>query len=310
MLSIVRPLALFTAVTTLATATAPTTVRRWNATGHEVIAAIAWNHLTPQARVRAVQLLRNGPPEAHLGDAEPSSGSPSERDKALFVHTAVWADQVKGRTAPNHAYDRPVWHYTDYYWRERDGKVVPVPELTPDPENALERLALLPGVLSGGAPDSARAVALAWIEHLVGDVHQPLHLSARVTPESPKGDRGGNDFKLGGTQSNLHSYWDGILDVLEKPPAGDRTGYVEAWAKKIETSLPITAFTKAELDAGPEVWGKESLTLAEELLYPATLIPGAVPSDAYKTSAGQAGERRIALAGYRLATVLNRLLTR
>ena len=143
MLSIVRPLALFTAVTSLATATAPTTVRRWNATGHEVIAAIAWNHLTPQARVRAVQLLRNGPPEAHLGDAEPSSGSPSERDKALFVHTAVWADQVKGRTAPNHAYDRPVWHYTDYYWRERDGKVVLDQAITKR-RNAEDELAALP----------------------------------------------------------------------------------------------------------------------------------------------------------------------
>jgi len=313
MLSMLRPLALITAVTTLATAsvaTVATAARRWNATGHEVIASIAWNHLTPQARARAVQLLRNGPPEAHLGDAEPTSGSSAEREKALFVHTSLWADQIKGRSAPNHAYDRPVWHYTDYYWREQNGKIVLVPELKPDPENALERLALLPGVLSSGAPDSARAVALAWIEHLVGDVHQPLHLSARVTAESPKGDRGGNDLKLAGTQSNLHSYWDGILDILEKPPAGDRSGYVDGWAVKIEKELPISTFTKAELDAEPEAWGKESLTLAEELLYPATLVAGTAPSDAYKSTAGQAGKRRIALAGYRLATVLNRLLAK
>ena len=313
MLSMLRPLALITAVTTLATAsvaTVATAARRWNATGHEVIASIAWNHLTPQARTRAVQLLRNGPPEAHLGDAEPTSGSSAEREKALFVHTSLWADQIKGRSAPNHAYDRPVWHYTDYYWREQNGKIVLVPELKPDPENALERLALLPGVLSSGAPDSARAVALAWIEHLVGDVHQPLHLSARVTAESPKGDRGGNDLKLAGTQSNLHSYWDGILDILEKPPAGDRSGYVDGWAAKIEKELPISTFTKAELDAEPEAWGKESLTLAEELLYPATLVAGTAPSDAYKSTAGQAGKRRIALAGYRLATVLNRLLAK
>jgi hypothetical protein len=313
MLSMLRPLALITAVTTLATAsvaTVATAARRWNATGHEVIASIAWNHLTPQARARAVQLLRNGPPEAHLGDAEPTSGSSAEREKALFVHTSLWADQIKGRSAPNHAYDRPVWHYTDYYWREQNGKIVLVPELKPDPENALERLALLPGVLSSGAPDSARAVALAWIEHLVGDVHQPLHLSARVTAESPKGDRGGNDLKLAGTQSNLHSYWDGILDILEKPPAGDRSGYVDGWAAKIEKELPISTFTKAELDAEPEAWGKESLTLAEELLYPATLVAGTAPSDAYKSTAGQAGKRRIALAGYRLATVLNRLLAK
>lgn len=310
MISFVRSIIAVSALTTVVAAGTTGAVRRWNATGHEVVASIAWNHLTPQARARAVALLRSGPPEAHIGDNEPSTGTPAEREKALFVHTSTWADQVKGRTAPNHAYDRSVWHYTDYYWKQQDGKVVLVPELVPDKENALERLGVLPGVLSGSGPDSTRAVALAWIEHLVGDVHQPLHLSARVTPESPKGDRGGNDFKLGGTQSNLHSYWDGILDVLDPPPAGDRSGYIEQWATKIETEMPMSSFTKAELEAGPEVWGQESLKLAEELLYPATLQPGAAPGDAYKADAGKAGERRIALAGYRLATMLNRLLGR
>ncbi len=282
--------------------------RRWNATGHQVVAIIAWNHLTPQARARATQLLRNGPPVAHLRDNEPSTGTDDEKAKALFVATSVWADQIKGRNAPNHEYDHGVWHYTDYFWKQVDGKAVATPEFGPDKENALERLGVMQELLASNAADTTKSVALAWIEHLVGDVHQPLHLSARVTTESPTGDKGGNDVKLGGNPNNLHAYWDGILDVTDPPPQGDRSAYYEAWAARLEQKLPMASFSKAELEAGADVWGKESLALAQEKLYPAEIVTGAVPSDAYKAQSGAVGERRIALAGYRLAAVLNRLL--
>ena len=281
--------------------------RRWNATGHEVIAAIAWNHLTPAARTKATALLRNGPPEAHLGDLEPTSGTPEERARQLFIVASTWSDQVKGRQAPNHAYDRGTWHYTDYYWKDVNGKPVLVPELQPDPENLVERLPVLQATLAAAGPDSSRAVALAWIEHLVGDIHQPLHASGRVTPDLPKGDRGGNDFKLGGNPNNLHAYWDGILDLVE-PSNGDRVAAVDTWATTIEQRIPMSSFKSADLDAGVDVWTKESLELAQRQLYPSSLAEHAVPGDDYKKAADAAAERRIAIAGYRLATVLNKLL--
>ncbi len=52
-----------------------------------------------------------------------------------------------------------------------------------------ERAALLG---NRAAPAGERAVALAWFEHLVGDVHQPLHVTARMTAFEQQGDAGGN----------------------------------------------------------------------------------------------------------------------
>ena len=59
----------------------------------------------------------------------------------------------------------------------------------------------------------ARSFALRLIIHLVGDIHQPLHCSNRVTDEYPLGDKGGNSFTLPyhfGT-SDLHGVWDALI---------------------------------------------------------------------------------------------------
>ena len=67
------------------------------------------------------------------------------------------------------------------------------------------------------ASNADKAIAIAWILHLSGDIHQPLHTSARVTDTEPKGDQGGNLFLLTpeGTprdkQVNLHWFWDSIV---------------------------------------------------------------------------------------------------
>lgn len=306
---LLAPRLLLLAATTAATLLprSATESRRWNATGHEVIAAIAWNHLTPAARAKVVELLRNGPPQAHLGDLEPTTGTPVEKARGLFIAASTWSDLIRSRTVPSHAYDHGTWHYADYFWKEQGGKIVTMPEMGPDHENAVERIGAMEGVLAAPGADSTRAIALAWLEHLVGDIHQPLHASGRVTPDLPKGDRGGNDFKLGGYPNNLHSYWDGILDQVQ-PLSGDRAADVDQWAVRIEQRAPMTGFATADLDAGVDVWARESVEIAEHVLYPPTLAEHAPPGDAYRRVADATAEQRIALAGYRLAAVLNKLL--
>src|SRR5204863_8163859 len=62
-------------------------------------------------------------------------------------------------------------------------------------------------------PDE-RAVALAWIEHLSGDLHQPLHACTMWSGQHPNGDRGGNDQAVrtgAGEVVRLHSFWDSAL---------------------------------------------------------------------------------------------------
>ena len=168
----------------------------WDRVGHLVVDAIAWEHMSEPTRERAVEILRAAPRDAGLAL---SGFGPRE----LFVRSGYWPDVVRDEAWPvrKEKYDHPTWHYVNHFWRE-DG--TPLPEMGLNGE-LLERLE----ALAGTVPD---AVELAWLLHLVGDVHQPLHSSARVTNAEPHGDRGGNDFALDDPESwgNLHAFWDSI----------------------------------------------------------------------------------------------------
>ena len=64
--------------------------------------------------------------------------------------------------------------------------------------------------------DAARkAIALAWLFHLVGDIHQPLHAAQLFAVDYPNGDRGGDQICIRVTQAgqpmNLHRSWDGVI---------------------------------------------------------------------------------------------------
>jgi S1/P1 Nuclease len=52
------------------------------------------------------------------------------------------------------------------------------------------------GVVKNQNDPEPKAIALAWLFHLVGDIHQPLHTAQLFTFEYPKGDRGGNELRV------------------------------------------------------------------------------------------------------------------
>jgi hypothetical protein len=60
-----------------------------------------------------------------------------------------------------------------------------------------------------------KAIALAWLFHLVGDIHQSLHTGQLFTIEYPDGDRGGNEICVRVTQTgqpmDLHRFWNGVI---------------------------------------------------------------------------------------------------
>ena len=65
-------------------------------------------------------------------------------------------------------------------------------------------------VLDGDAPKAKKVEALKWVVHLVGDLHQPLHVGRGA-------DRGGNKIEVTwfGKPSNLHKVWDdGLIDPV------------------------------------------------------------------------------------------------
>jgi len=283
---------------------------RWDAAGHRTVAAIAWEYMTPRARARAVELLLHGPALASLAALRPAQGSEAARDRALFLNAATWADLVRNRDQAWHVYHHPTWHYADFYWDVADGRAHEIPNTGPDSLNVAERIGALRATLTdANAADTTKAVALAWLLHLVGDIHQPLHCSSRVTPDDalPRGDAGGNAFRLDDNR-NLHGYWDRILDEAIAPdPGEDSIAYANRIADRIERAHPRASLATPAAATDALAWAQEGLRLAQTVVY-AGVTRGGPPSAAYEAEALEVSEGRIALAGYRLAALLNETL--
>jgi hypothetical protein len=296
---------------------APAPAAAWDDVGHMTVARIAWERLSPAARARAVALLRAAPADAGLAQLRPNDGGPEARDRALFVRAATWADLVRDRREPARLrrYHRGAWHFSDTFWREgADGRPVTVPAPRPAPEHAVERITVFAATLRDGARSAPeRAVALAWLLHLVGDIHQPLHASSRVTAASPTGDKGGNDVRVGG--GSLHSVWDNAIDRSpgRRQGGGRRQGEnaklarAEAWAAALPARHPAARWAPWIADTLPAHWALESLTLAQRDAYPG--VTDSMPlTPEYRTRVRAASDAQVTLAGYRLAALLERVL--
>jgi hypothetical protein len=107
-----------------------------------------------------------------------------------------------------------VWHYINWPFKP-DGQPASVQIREPEPVNILTALVENERVVAKETDPERKAVALAWLFHLVGDIHQPLHTAQLFTIEYPQGDRGGNEICVRVTQDrqpmDLHRFWDGVI---------------------------------------------------------------------------------------------------
>lgn len=290
----------------------------WDDTGHKLVAYIAWQQMSPTAREKAVKLLLSAPEDSDLSVFYlQDSRSPAAKQRELFLIASTWADIVRDKKFKNRfaKYNHGNWHYLDTFWRDANGKVELVNDLKSDDENEVERLFTFDKMLrDNSVSDEDKAVALAWILHLVGDVHQPLHDSGRVTDLEPKGDQGGNLFLLspkdatGEDRLNLHWYWDSIIgrNIPRFYDACD-SEYIPTIARDIMEKFPYSKFQN-QMELGKfEKWQQEGFQIAATKLYPPTLMRFEQPSESYKKQAFQIAEERIALAGYRLGQMLDQI---
>jgi hypothetical protein len=303
-------LLLLTAAPGLFLLTAPACA--WFDQGHETIAAAAWVQLTPQARGAAARLLRLNPDYADW-----TAGAPEgDRDRIAFVRASTWADDIKRRPDYErgsiagdaaHASDNigyadkrmhAYWHFIDLPFSS-DGSPAPAPEAP----NALTQIEAFTAALRSDAPDEIKSYDLVWLEHLVGDAHQPLHAVSRFSRALPLGDRGGNEervclaFVCG---LKLHAFWDGLLGGSGDP------GDAIAAAAKLPAPDPGRA---AETD--PAVWVDESAALARAVVYAAEVGDGAGPfklDEAYQAEARADARDQASVAAARLALLLNAAL--
>jgi len=254
----------------------------WNETGHKTVALLAHQNLTEPVRQTVDALLKEHPHHATW------KGRP-------FLVAAYWPDMIRG----NPQYDRPPWHYINVPF-STDG--TPFPPADYDSPSVLTKIVEFRRTVGDPSlPASERAIQLAWLLHLVGDVHQPLHTTAWFTVALPKGDRGGNAVFVAGA-SNLHSYWDALLGS---------TPTDEFIRKQAERLAKMPAEKPPNLNV--RQWVDDGFRAARESAYTFGNDPGAKQNpitlpDSYHDAARKVADAGAALAGYRLAALLNEAL--
>jgi S1/P1 Nuclease len=288
-------------------------VAAWNDTGHEVVALIAWENLSPATRSKVVSIMRQAPAASKLRQLFREDGRPLDvREREFFRRAATWPDLARDLPDFHHS----TWHHRNFYWKQENGVAVDLPDLQVNPQNVVERLEHWKTRLADpSVPPAQRAIEFAWVLHLVGDIHQPLHCSGRVTASEPDGDRGGNTFLLAilpghnpdRDRQTLHAYWDGMIDKAFRRRAGEtHSAYLQRAASLIVARHP-RALLEAQLKPGQiEVWARESV-VAAQAAYPRTLERKKEPAGDYRLMGIQVSRERVALGGYRLALMLEQL---
>ena len=159
----------------------------WNGTGHEIIALIAWQDLTPQTRQTITRLLNAHPDHDTL--LTKATTSADNKPREAFLTAATWPDLVRTPNTPSSKYNHPVWHYVDMpFALGVEQPPMPDEKWDPakDPANAAQAWQKCAADLTNTKlDDKDRGIALCWIEHLAGDIHQPLHAISLFSDACP-----------------------------------------------------------------------------------------------------------------------------
>ena len=149
-------------------------------------------------------------------------------------------------------------------------------------------------------------VALAWVEHLAGDAHQPLHCINLFSKDFPKGDKGGNLFLIKNKDAdNLHRYWDQMaheFNVFLPYPLTHAN--VMRLSQKLASQNPPASFYNQPSEFNFDAWETECYQLAKTQVYD-HLNPNDTLSSPYQAAAQKIAGQQLVLAGYRLAQLLN-----
>ena len=271
----------------------PQQAAAWGDEGHAVVALVAQSFLEPAVRTQVNALLAADTDDLTAHD---------------IASAATWADRYREANIDGSRARTRQWHFTDI-------------EITaPDLDQAcFGHPALPPGTVASNGPATGcvvdkieqfaaelaspktdpeeRIVALKFLLHFVGDLHQPLH-------SADDHDRGGNDkrvsadtFKAG----TLHHFWDtefvSLLETDAKSIAADLIGHIsKEQVQKWKAGKPAD-------------WATETFYVAKASAY--GRLPGLSPGGSYrlsddyvKTATGEVATQ-LSKAGVRLAVVLN-----
>lgn len=229
----------------------------WGCKGHYITALIAEKHLNPHARAMVAKILEAGPIDSKL----PRYCSETVVD--AFADASTWADDERSVNAATAG-----WHFIDIPLGVHTGDLSSYcPSATGCITKAIaNQLALLRELTT---PAEARADALRYVVHFIGDIHQPLHTTSN-------NDLGGNcvpitffghapaetNAKTESFRPNLHAIWDTDLIVQF---SADRTPQQLADDLDSQFKDQISSWQSGSLD--PNVWAWEIHEVAERAVY-------------------------------------------
>ena len=264
----------------------------WGANGHRIIAAICMNHLNDDARSEIKSIL----------------------GKDYLEELSTWPDYVRSERGWKFA---DPWHYTTVHPDQTVDDVRAYYRQDSAINDAIEAIVLMKDVLADNQDaidyfenlmrenrakpwkNSTKATALAFLVHIIGDIHQPLHVGKNR-------DLGGNKISVlfFKEQSNVHSVWDTKIIEHEKLSYTEFTRFVDKYE----------AAEVAEIQASNiNDWANESVVMREHIyntLYDNTDRESGLPSFSWQYQHDNIVrvKQRLGEAGLRLAGVLNEIL--
>jgi hypothetical protein len=307
----------------------PLAASAWDGVGHRLTAAVALNFLSESTQTKLLTLLQSHPRyQTDFIDAMPdfvASADDAAKAQWLLGQAAYWPDIARGLPEEERQrFNRGWWHYTDGAWIRDSApfqgniyiNIPPADDIPGVPSASVRQENAVSNIVTGidfntwvlanpQLPDEERAVALCWVLHLMGDIHQPMHTGSLFSETTfVRGDLGGNRIPIG--ERNLHAIWDQALRE-----------------DGITDSLPIliqqvTGFSQPKIqgvDSDWTQWMNESRQILQSVVYTQAIRSATEAADAanaeeivstelsaeYLAQMKQIAQQRLGLAGLRLA---------
>jgi hypothetical protein len=309
----------------------------WDHPGHMVTAAIAFSEIE-RARpdlIEKMGLLFLAHPEASPLWVAAGEAKGKERVRRMFIECARWADDVKFTAS-----DRPTWHSARWAVVAKDAppeaRAAAAARHGEPVGQAIEALALNFGTVSN--PESnpkERALALCWVLHVLGDIHQPMHVSDLFSKEYPLGNAAATLSYVQDPVTKkpvpLHMLWDS--NALRIPTLAEVDRHGQEFVKKHpRSSFPELKDHPLGTPNAFREWAKESHQVAVDWAFDVQtvsdpnmgqsadkvvqtmvkwILEGVAPveeapelPEGYWEKLQLTAERRLTLAGYRITDLI------
>lgn len=274
-----------------------TPLTAWWDAGHMAVAQIAYEELQPEVKKKV--------------DAYIEEVSHSFPNYSNFIMASLWADDIV--------------HDGIDSFREWHGSARPYdPHNFLSPEEKLKILASFEGhdivwaigecVITLENPEAtnwAKGFMLRMLIHIAADIHQPCHCTTYYSPEFPEGDRAGTRYKLKHDMyKSLHYLFDGAFGLCDRQPERPMNDEDKVYLNDLVDYLRQT-YSRESLqllkETNVDQWRQESYEIGVNFAYP-NISPFESPSGQFMAEGKVICGKRLALAGYRLADLLNSVL--